>query len=86
MKRPLKKRVTYDPKPASKYHALAWLINLTRENYQGKSGAEYNETEVNDMIIVKQMKKAAELCKAAAKRTSSTSARPLYCPTFKLYS
>lgn len=55
------------PKPASKYHSLVWLIELTKNNYQTKFGVEYNQWEVDQMILVKQAKKAQELARLNAK-------------------
>jgi DNA-binding CsgD family transcriptional regulator len=34
------------PKLASKYHALKWLVELTRNNYLTRHGVEYNELAV----------------------------------------
>ena len=61
------------PKPASKYHALKWLISLTENNMQTKFNVEYNEQEVQEMIIVKKAKKALELAKLAAKALQQAS-------------
>lgn len=55
------------PKPASKYHALKWLIELTKNNFQTKFGVEYNELEVQEMIILKKMRKATQAVKDQAK-------------------
>ena len=77
------------PKSASKYHALKWLLSLTENNFQTKFAVEYNEQEVQEMIIVKKARKALEAVKQAAKHVKELAEQalePMIKPVYGFFS